>query len=238
MFSDKEGDFLLKALPIIKKTKLFSGLSDTEIESLIAKMDSRIISFKKGDIIYSASVKSNGIFIVLEGSVILEKNDICGNRCVISDLSVCGIFGLPYAVLPNASRMMDATAAQDSIVLFLNINAVLQDNEIMARYPDFLRNLLIIIASKLASEVEHPYKNRTTRMKLLSFLCMKARKAGRKSFDIVFTRQELADYLGVQRSAMCTELARLKQDGLIDFNRNHFTVFFDEPFNIKNSSQK
>lgn len=225
---------LLDTLSVLRKTELFSGLSDAEIEFLIAEMDSRILNYKKGEIIYLDSDKADGIFIVLKGSVILERNNVCGTCCLISDFSVGKLFGLPYAVMPNAIRTLNAIANQDCTIISLDINKILADNKKIAAHPILLRNLLIAIASKLASEVEHPRKNRTTRVKLLSFLFLQARKHGSRSFDIAFTRQELADYLGVQRAAMCTELARLKKEGIINFNRRRFEIYADDPFNLEN----
>ena len=209
----------------LRQSPLFRDLSDSEIQSLIETMNGRMLAVSKHQTIYRPSDPARGIFIVLTGSVLAFHDDLWGNRHTVADFPPEAIFGLPYAILPGATMNLTATASEESTILFLDVLRILYNPGLSPLCPALLRNLTLILAEKLADGVEHlaHMNHRTTRDKLLSYLSAEARRQRSCTFTVPFNRQQLADYLGVQRAAMCAELSRMQKDGLIEYHRNRFT---------------
>lgn len=209
----------------LRQSPLFRDLSDSEIPSLIETMNGRMLAVSKHQTIYRPSDPARGIFIVLTGSVLAFHDDLWGNRHTVADFPPGAIFGLPYAILPGAAINLTATASEESTILFLDVLRILYNPGLSPLCPALSRNLTLILAEKLADGVEHlaHMNHRTTRDKLLSYLSAEARRQRSCTFTVPFNRQQLADYLGVQRAAMCAELSRMQKDGLIEYHRNRFT---------------
>lgn len=184
-----------------------------------------MLAVSKHQTIYRPSDPARGIFIVLTGSVLAFHDDLWGNRHTVADFPPEAIFGLPYAILPGATMNLTATASEESTILFLDVLRILYNPGLSPLCPALSRNLTLILAEKLADGVEHlaHMNHRTTRDKLLSYLSAEARRQRSCTFTVPFNRQQLADYLGVQRAAMCAELSRMQKDGLIEYHRNRFT---------------
>lgn len=209
----------------LRQSPLFRDLSDSEIQSLIETINGRMLAVSKHQTIYRPSDPARGIFIVLTGSVLAFHDDLWGNRHTVANFPPGEIFGLPYAILPGATMNLTATASEESTILFLNVLRILYNPGLSPLCPALSRNLTLILAEKLADGVEHlaHMNHRTTRDKLLSYLSAEARRQRSCTFTVPFNRQQLADYLGVQRAAMCAELSRMQKDGLIEYHRNRFT---------------
>ena len=209
----------------MRQSPLFRDLSDSEIQSLIETMNGRMLAVSKHQTIYRPSDPARGIFIVLTGSVLAFHDDLWGNRHTVANFPPGAIFGLPYAILPGATMNLTATASEESTILFLDVLRILYNPGLSILCPALSRNLTLILAEKLADGVEHlaHMNHRTTRDKLLSCLSAEARRQRSCTFTVPFNRQQLADYLGVQRAAMCVELSRMQKDGLIEYHRNRFT---------------
>ncbi len=188
-------------------------------------MNGRMLAVSKHQTVYRPSDPARGIFIVLTGSVLAFHDDLWGNRHTVADFPPEAIFGLPYAILPGATMNLTATASEESTILFLDVLRILYNPGLSPLCPALSRNLTLILAEKLADGVEHlaHMNHRTTRDKLLSYLSAEARRQRSCTFTVPFNRQQLADYLGVQRAAMCAELSRMQKDGLIEYHRNRFT---------------
>lgn len=184
-----------------------------------------MLAVSKHQTIYRPSDPARGIFIVLTGSVLAFHDDLWGNRHTVANFPPGAIFGLPYAILPGATMNLTATASEESTILFLDVLRILYNPGLSPLCPALSRNLTLILAEKLADGVEHlaHMNHRTTRDKLLSYLSAEARRQRSCTFTVPFNRQQLADYLGVQRAAMCAELSRMQKDGLIEYHRNRFT---------------
>lgn len=209
----------------LRQSPLFRDLSDSEIQSLIETMNGRMLAVSKHQTIYRPSDPARWIFIVLTGSVLAFHDDLWGNRHTVANFPPGEIFGLPYAILPGATMNLTATASEESTILFLDVLRILYNPGLSPLCPALSRNLTLILAEKLADGVEHlaHMNHRTTRDKLLSYLSAEARRQRSCTFTVPFNRQQLADYLGVQRAAMCAELSRMQKDGLIEYHRNRFT---------------
>lgn len=211
----------------LAKTKLFSGIEEEEIAAMLSCLSAVTKTYAKGEYIFKRESRITSVAMLLEGVVHIQQEDYWGNLSILSEVSQGEIFGEVYACLGSEEMQNNAVAVKSSIVLFLDINRVLT---ICPSACDFhsrlIQNLLSIMAQKnlmLTRKITH-MSRRTTREKLLSYLSEQSAKAGSEVFDIPFNRQQLADYLSVDRSAMSAELGRMRNEGLLRFNRNHFEL--------------
>lgn len=214
-------------LPVISRSPLFCGINPDELEALLGCLDARKRFYRKGQTILRSGETVSAMGIVLEGSVRLEKQDYWGNRSILASFGAGQSFGEVYACEPSLPLDLNAVAAEDAAVLMVDARKITDHcPSACAFHLRLTRNLLRVIARRahaLTRKIEHTSK-RTTRAKLLSYLSEQAELAGSSRFSVPFDRQELADYLSVDRSAMCSELSRMKKDGIIAFRKNQFEI--------------
>ncbi len=214
-------------LPVLKKCFLFQGISEKEIETLLSCLSPQLKSCQKDAYLLRAGdfLKSAGL--VLSGSVHIIQEDFWGNRSIIGNIKEGELFGETYACLPHEPLAVSAVAPEPVVVLFLDISRLFSTCSATCSFHSrLICNLLALLAEKnrmLTKKIEHISK-KTTREKLLSYLSTQAVTARSPEFSIPFNRQQLADYLAVDRSAMSAELSRLQKDGLITFSKNHFIL--------------
>lgn len=216
-----------KYFQTIKNSKLFAGITEAEIEAMLQCLSASIKNFKKGDIIYRAGENIHSVAMLLEGNIHIQKEDFWGNLSILDAVSPGELFGEVFACLENEPMAYNAEAVKDSAVLMLDVQRVLTTCTNACKFhARLIRNLLSAISDKnriLTQKMLH-ISQRTTREKLLSYLSEQSLKQGSPSFDIPFNRQQLADFLSVDRSAMSAELGKMKNEGLLDFNKNHFVL--------------
>lgn len=160
--------------------------------------------------------------LVLSGTLHIVKEDFWGSRTIVGLAGPGEVFAEAYACLGGEPLEVAVLAAADAEVLFLNSVQALSCARPGA--AEFTRNLLTILAGRnltLTRKIGHMAR-RTTRDKLLSYLSAQAMQAGGPEFDIPLDRQQLADYLAVDRSAMSTALGKLRDEGVLTFQKNHF----------------
>ena len=165
--------------------------------------------------------------VVLAGSVFIENDDIWGNHSILDRAGRGEIFAETYAAIPGQKLMVNVVAAEEARILFLDVGRILKvcSNSCVFHHT-LIENLLKLSAEKnlrLSKRIFH-ISSKSIRGRLLSYLSYQAMENGKKEFDIPFNRQQLADYLGVDRSAMSNELGKMQKDGLIEVKRNHFRI--------------
>ena len=212
---------------IIQKTPLFKTMSAEETKKAVEYLKGRVLDYKKGTYIFQCNEKIKNIGLVIKGEARVEREDYYGNRSIIASIGQGDIFGEVYACLENTSLGVNVLAVKDSKILMLNMDkAELEKGFNQKFYAHIIQNLISILAFKAYSlnrKIEHITK-RSTREKLLSFFSEQAVLSQSSSFNINFNRQELADYLCVDRSAMSLELSKMSKDGIIAYNKNHFEL--------------
>ena len=165
--------------------------------------------------------------LVLEGSVTIESNDAWGNRSILSHVGPMQLFAETYALLAGEPLLVDAAANEDCRVLFLRADGILQLTEQAAPWARKLAdNLLCITAAKnlhLAGRSFHTAP-KTIRGRVMAYLNTVSLQKQSKDFDIPFDRQQLADYLNLERSALSKELGRMQREGLIETRKSHFRI--------------
>lgn len=216
-----------KYLPVLKTSPLFSGLNDDEILSVLNCLSATVISKPKNSYIFYAGDSTTVMGLVLSGSVLIIQEDLWGHRNILSRCKVGDFFGEPYAAKSGTVLNISIEVEKDCEILLLNINRILTTcRSTCNQHQKIIHNLVEVLANKILifnDKITHISK-RTTREKLLSYLSAQSIKQNSLSFDIPFDRQQLADFLCVERAAMSVEISKLQKEGLLKTNRNHFEL--------------
>ncbi|MDY2960383.1 MAG: Crp/Fnr family transcriptional regulator [Hornefia sp.] len=211
----------------LSNTNLFHGIREDEIRHMISCLSAREKTYKKNEIIFRAGDTVHEIGLVESGSVNIIVNFYWGSSSIFGHIGRGEIFAENYAAISGKELICDVVAAEDSEILFLNIDKLLTTCQSGCRFHHrLIHNLLRISALKslsLSSRMMHTAP-KSMRDRLLSYLSEQATVNGSTHFTIPFNRQQLADYLGVDRSAMSNELSKMQKDGLISFKKNEFTL--------------
>lgn len=219
-----------KFFPIIKSSSLFSGISDDELAAMLSCLDTHEEQFPKGTFLMRVGDTAESIGFILAGSVLIEQEDFWGNRNIISKAMQGQTFGAAYACAPGSILNVSVIAETPVTVMFLNVKKILAVcPSACAHHNRIIRNLLGELAEKnlrFSEKLTH-MGQRTTRAKLMSFFSAEAQRLGTYEFDIPFSRQQLADYLAVDRSGLSLELGKMRDEGLLNFHKNHFTLRYD-----------
>lgn len=219
---------LMKAyLPILKRTQLFAGVSSDEIASMLGCLNARLHTFKKGEYVLREGTHLNDILVLVEGALHIQKDDYWGNRSILGRISIGEIFGEAYVAPESGALPNDVVAIEDSVVIFFDVKCIITTCSSACRFhATVVQNMFFTISEKnrkLVQKLGHMSK-RSTREKLISYLSEEAKRQNSASFSIPFNRQQLADFLSVDRSAMSNELCRMRDEGLLSFEKNQFTL--------------
>lgn len=204
---------------------LFQGLSPADLDALAAAGLLRQKTFVKHTVIFRAGSRVQEIGVVVQGTVHIENLDLWGTKSILSSISAGQAFAETYAFCGDA-LMVDAVAAEDCTVLLLRTR-VLSDARVSPAVRDtLLRNLLVVSMRKSLSLSQRIFCTtpKTVRGRLLTYFSAQAAKAGGLEFNVPFNRQQMADYLNLDRSALSKELCKMRDEGLLEFEKNHFRL--------------
>ena len=208
-------------------TALFEGSSPQEIEGMLGCLGAFERTFDTGAYIHRMGDCITTVGLIVEGRVRIESVDIWGNVSVIGTSAAGQLFGEAYAAIPDEPLMVNVVAAQPTKVLFLSVSKVITTcSHACPNHSRTSANLTMALVRQtlaLSRRIFH-VAPKTMREKILTFLSDQAERVGSMEFDIPFNRQQLADYLGVDRSALSAELSRMQRDGLIETKRSHFKL--------------
>lgn len=217
------------------KSKIFKNIERDQLEILLNCIDNYRKSYKKGEIILSEGDSTEYLGIVLSGSVLVERSDLWGNNTILTVVLPGGIFAETYSILEDESMMINVISNEDSEILFLKTKDMLTSCEKACSFHNqLIKNLMRISAMKnlnLSRKILHTGP-KTIRGKLLSFFSEWVKKENSLSFSIPYNRQQLADYLSVDRSAMSNELSKMQREGILEFRKNNFEILDEENLNF------
>lgn len=216
----------------LANTILFRGASPEEIRTMLGCLGAETRRYAKGETIYHAGDVVSAIGLVLSGSASIEIDDVWGNKSILDHVQPGQVFAESYACVPGEPLMNSVVAAENTEILFLDVGRVLHICQNACSFHNKLvRNLLFITSRKNLNLSRRSILTsaKSIRSRLLSFLSYESVKRGSREFEITFNRQQLADYLNVDRSAMSNELSKMQKDGLIAVDRNHFRLIGIEP---------
>ena len=218
---------MFESADLPRNALLFKDIKSEDLEGMLTCLSATQRRYAKGSFIYRMGDTDIQLALLLDGDVHIITEDYWGNQTILAEVRPGDIFAEAYALSPSMPFTVNAVALSDCSILFLNANRIITTcPNHCAFHATLIKNLAEILARKnlmLTDKVEH-MAQRTTRNKLLSYLSHLSRQVGNRSFEIPFNRQQLADYLAVDRSALSAELSKLKQEGLMDFDKNRFTL--------------
>ena len=212
---------------ILRECPLFDQIGDENLDEMLGCLGAKKCSYKKGDTVLAEGDKAKYLGIVLKGSVQLVRVDYYGNRSILTSIEPPQLFGEAFACAGLDSVPVDVIAAEDTDILLTDAMHIARPCEnACAFHRQMTLNLLQIVARKnlvLHRKIEITSK-RSTREKLMTYLLLQAKKAGSSTFTIPYDRQELADYLGVERSGLSTEIGKLRNEKVLECRRSTFTL--------------
>ena len=214
-------------IPILKRSWLFAGVTDSEIEAMLSCLDTKIRTCKKGEYVFRQGEHIDQIALLVSGELYVQQDDYWGNRSILHNVRPGELFGEVHLAPESGTLLTDVVAVQNSTVLLFNVRRIITTCSNACRFhTTVVQNLFFSISEKnrqLVQKLEH-MSRRTTREKLMSYLSAESKRNNSSSFLIPFNRQELADFLSVDRSAMSNELSKMRDDGLLEFEKNRFTL--------------
>lgn len=214
----------------ITQTLLFRGTTPQEADAMLKCLGAYTHCYAKGEIICRAGEPFSAMAMVLSGGVTIESDDVWGNKSILSHVGAGEVFAETYACLPGEPLLVNAVASERSEILFMEMGKLLTlCPSGCSHHNRLIQNLLALTARKnltLSRRILHT-SAKSIRGRLLSYFSEQALLQGGYRFSIPFNRQQLADYLGVDRSALSNELSKMKRDGLIAYEKNTFILTRD-----------
>ena len=216
-----------KYISVLKKCGLFEEIEEENLIAMLGCLSAKIIDVRKNDVIFQEGANAKFIGIILSGTVQMVQDDLYGNRTIVTQIDENRVFGESFACAGVASLPVSFVASKDCEIMLIDCGRITNTCcNACAFHKQVIFNLLQLVAKKnldFHQKIEITSK-RSTREKLMAYLLSVAKEAGSHSFTIPYDRQGLADYLGVERSAMSAELSKLRREKVIECQKNQFTL--------------
>ncbi len=209
----------------LKKLALFEGMTDKEAEEAVKALNITKKSVKKGKLVIKQGAAPKEIFIILNGSAIVVSTDAWGNDHVLSLLSEGDIAGSSYALFTDEVAPASVEATTNVDVISINADVLMKPSK-----ASWQTKLLIAMLGAVATDSNKLLTTniltspKSARERIMIYLTISSEQAGDSEFLIPFDRQEMADYLDLERTALSKELGRMKDEGLIDYRKNYFKI--------------
>lgn len=206
---------------------LFAGIAGENIPTLLKNLEAYTRTYHKNEYIRLSGDPADFIGIVLSGNIQILQHDYYGNRSITASFGTGSLFGEAFACAGIPILPVDILSGEDTTIMFMNRSRILSPcGGSCTFHHTLIGNLLTIVASKnmMLNQKLQYISHRTTAEKLLAYLNDQAKLHASAEFTIPFDRQELADYLGVERSAMCAEISKLVKAGILETRRSYFRL--------------
>ena len=212
---------------IFLKSPLFKGISEGNIPLMLTRLQAFSKKYQKDSFLKNSGDPADFIGIVLSGEIHICKNDFYGNRSITASIGDGQLFAEAFPCAGIAVLPVDIIAATDCEILYISSSSIFHVCDGRCEFHHILiENLLGIVARKnmyLNQKLNYTSRG-TTAEKLLTYLSDQAGQNGSNEFVIPFNRQQLADFLGVERSAMSAEISKLVKLGVLETKRSYFKL--------------
>ncbi len=216
-----------KYISALGQCGLFNEIKKQNLIAMLGCLGAKVISAKKEETIFAEGTSAKHIGIILSGAVQMVQDDFYGNRTIVTQIGEHGLFGESFACAGIDSLPVSFIAAKDCELMLIDCSRITNTCcNACSFHKQVIFNLLHLVAKKnldFHQKIEITSK-RTTREKVMAYLLSVAKETGTNSFVIPYDRQGLADYLGVERSAMSAEISKLRKEGIIECQKNQFTL--------------
>lgn len=214
-------------MSVLEKCSLFEGISEDQLTAILGCLEAQTKTYPKGDFVFRAGTKLTKVGVVLEGNVQLIQEDYWGNRSLLEQIAPGGIFGEAFACTDHAILPLSVIAADDVTILLIDYRRIISVCTSACEFHlRVIKNMVTSMAQKnivLTRKIEHTSK-RTINEKILSYLSGQALRNGSPSFTIPFNRQELADYLAVDRASLSRSLGQMRDEGILRVKGRRFEL--------------
>ena len=212
---------------ILTRCVLFEGIDHAELSGLLDCLGARVSSYRRNQAIFSEGDPADYVGIVLSGAAQIEQEDFYGNRSILARIGPGELFGESYACAGMAVLPVNIIAVEDCRVMLIDCRRITTScSNACGFHNQMIHNLLRVVANKnlIFHQKIEITSRRSTREKLMAYLLHQAKLHGSSEFTIPYDRQALADYLGVERSAMSAEISKLRRDGIIECDKSRFRL--------------
>ena len=209
---------------LLLNTYIFKGLAESELDDALSYLSAREKHYKKGDNLIMLGDEISSFGIITSGTVQISCDDINGNRMIMATVSKGGMFAESLAVTANNDSPIYAVATEDSSVLWLRAAPIRKNLVSSPLHAKIISNFLSAIAHKCLSMNDRVQilSKKTIREKVITYMSQLAEHNKSGEIAIPLSRQDMASYLGVERSALSRELSKMQKDGIILYSRNRF----------------
>lgn len=216
-----------KFFPLLMNSPLFEGLDEEELGAVLGCFGAKRTLYRKGQAILCEGDPAEQLGVVLSGAVQVFRMDYFGNRSLMGRLEEGDLFAEAFACAGVSAMPVSVVALEETQALLIRADRVLHScSSACAFHQRMIYNLMRILALKnlACNQKIEVTSKRSTREKLMAYLMLQAKQAGASTFAIPFDRQELADYLEVDRSGLSAEIGKLRREGVLKCERNRFTL--------------
>lgn len=216
-----------KYFDILRKCSLFNNIEDENLISMLGCLGATVKTYSKKETVIEEGEAARYIGIVLTGSAQIIRIDYFGNRSIVSNLEPSEMFGESFACAEVQSIPISVIANEQSEIMIIDCQRIMHPCSNGCNFhQQIIFNLMRIMATKniMFHQKIEITSERTTREKLMTFLMLQAKKWNSNSFQIPFDRQELADYLQVDRSGLSAEISKMRNEGILKSHKNHFEL--------------
>ena len=214
-------------ISVLKRCGLFKDIEEENLIAMLGCLDAKMINVRKNEVIFAEGETARYIGIILSGAVQMVQDDFYGNRTIVTQMEEYGLLDESFACAGIDSLPVSFIAVKDCEIMLIDCGRITNTCcNACAFHKQIIFNLLQLVAKKnldFHQKIEITSK-RTTREKIMAYLLSVAKQTGSNSFSIPYDRQGLADYLGVERSAMSAELSKLRKENIIECQKNRFTI--------------
>ncbi|NLY09615.1 MAG: Crp/Fnr family transcriptional regulator [Tissierellia bacterium] len=210
----------------LEQSPLFRNIATEDYEKLLSIVGDGIKSYNRGDFIKIFGDPVEVMGIVLSGEILIIKEDVFGNRVILNEIRPGQIFGESFVCGGSFVMKVSVQAKEPSQVAFISFGKMMGSKQKFEAVSTLTQNLIEILARKnihLVERLEVATKH-SIREKVLSYISNLSQNTGSPVVESPLGREDLAGFLGVDRSSLTRELKRMKEDGLIDFEKNKFTI--------------
>ena len=216
-----------KYLENLKKCPLFYNIEEQDLLRMLTCLGAEIIKYDKKDTVFAEGSEVKDIGVLLSGEVQSVRYDYYGNKSIINKIDPTEVFGEAFACAESKSLPISIVAIDKSEIMLINCSHILHTcSNNCGFHQQLIYNLMKDLASKTVKfhqRIEVTSK-RSTREKLLAYLDIMSKQKNSNSFKIPFNRQELADYLEVDRSGLSAEISKMRKEGILESHKNYFKL--------------
>ena len=212
---------------ILERCALFNGIRMEDLSAMLGCIGGRQVRVSRGQAVFREGDAATHVGMVLSGAVRMVREDYYGNRSIVAHIGPAELFGETYACAGVTALPISVVADEDSTLLLMDCRRITTTcSSACAFHNRIIHNLLRLVAVKnlVFDQKIQVTSKRTTREKLMTYLLSQAKLLGSDDFTIPYDRQELADYLEVDRSGLSAEISKLRREGILESEKNRFRI--------------